>query len=229
MKNINFEKLTLAVAAVLAISSLAAAQQPLAIDDFSTGQYSKVLKTGSDTHTVTGTMLGGSRTTIFVSCPSVHCSGGGQGDNPYDQPNSFDVKPLGKSKGIVILNSAYRTEVMLNLGYGYGSPMNEPLSPTYDRIRLNFDGSNQNINTNIYAGFEEESAFGCWIVPPQFMQPFSVDFPFADFSDPTVFGGLTILNVVFGASEGLNAEMEFGVTSIQAIPIGAAKADITCN
>ena len=229
MKHINFAKLTLAVAAVLVISSLAVAQQPLAIDNFSTGAYQKTIKKGSDTHTETGTMLGDSRVTLFVSCPSVHCGEGGKGDNPYDQPSSIDVKPLSQSTGIVILNSGYKTYTVLNLGYGYGLPMNEPLSPTYDRIRLNFDGSNQNINTNLYAySGGDESTFGCWIVPPEFMQPFSVDIPFTDFSDPTVFGALTNLNVVFGAAEGLNAEMEFGVTSIQAIPTGAPKAG-SCN
>jgi len=129
MKTTRFAFLSaLAVAAIVSVSQNAAAQ--LTIDDFSTGAYSKTLKTGSDTHLQTGTMLGDSRYTLFVSCPSAHCNGGGKGSNPYDQPNSFDVKPLSKSTGIVILNSGYMTYTMLDLGYGYGSPMNEPLSPT---------------------------------------------------------------------------------------------------
>jgi len=141
MKHINFAKLTLALAAVLVISNLAAAQ--LTIDDFSTGAYSSTLKTGSNTHTATGSMLGDSRLTLFVSCPSAHCAGGGKGLNPFDQPSSFTAKVATKSTpSILILESGYMTYPFLDLGYGYGSPMDVNLSSSYDRIRLNFYGSN---------------------------------------------------------------------------------------
>jgi hypothetical protein len=219
----------LAVAAILSISQLASAQ--LTIDDFSTGAYSKTLKTGSDTHTETGAMLGDSRYTLFVSCPSSHCGGGGKGLNPFDQPSSFQVKLASKSApSVLILNSGYMTYPFLDLGYGYGSPMSVDLSSSYDRIRLNFYGSNQSINTNIEVSSSSGmSGLGCNIIPPEFMQPFSVDFPFADFSGSADYGAVTNIFLEFGVSEGLNAEMDFGLTSIQAIPTGAPKGNVTCN
>ena len=219
----------LAVAALLSISQLASAQ--LTIDDFSTGAYSKTLKKASDTHTETGAMLGDSRYTLFVSCPSTHCGNGGKGLNPLDQPSSFDVKAATKSTpSILIFNSGYMAYPFLNLGYGYGSPMTEALAPTYNRIRLNFYGSNQNINSNIeVASAAGSSALGCNIVPPGFMTPFSVDFPFTDFAGTADFGAVTNIYLEIGVSEGLNAEMEFGITSIQAIPTDAPNADVVCE
>jgi hypothetical protein len=229
MKHVQFTKIALAIAAVLTISQFAAAQ--LVLEDFSTGPYQKTLKTGHDSNTQTGKMVGGSRNTIFVSCPDAGCAGGGVGDNPFNQPNSFQIKVKTKTTpSALIFNSGYRTYPVLSLGYGYGAPMMIDLSASYDRIRLNFDGANQVINFNLLVfssiGYSQT---GCNIVAPAFMTPFTIDFPFVYFTSGADFSAVNYMVLEFDVGGGPNMEADFALTSIEAIPIGASPANITCH
>lgn len=228
MKNKRIANLTLALAALLTLSTFASAQ--LLLDDFSTGSYQKTLKTGHDTNTQTGKMVGGSRETYYLSCPDVGCAGGGVGDNPFDQPNSFQIKPKTKTTpSALIFNSGYKTYPVLSLAYGYGSPMTVDLSSSYDRVRLNFNGANQVINFNVLmfssSGYSQS---GCNIVAPGFMTPFTIDFPFVDFTSGADFSSVNYMVLEFDMGGGPNMQADFAVTSFEAIPIGAPPADITC-
>ncbi|MGA2002699.1 MAG: hypothetical protein ABSG70_04920, partial [Terriglobales bacterium] len=227
-KSIRIANLTLAIAAFLTVSTLASAQ--LVLDDFSTGPYQKTLKTGHDTNTQTGKMAGGSRATDYVSCPDAGCAGGGAGDNPFDQPNSFQIKPKTKTTpSALIFNSGYKTYPVLYLSYGYGSPMTIDLSSSYDRIRLNFDGENQVINFNLLVfSSSGYSQTGCNIVAPGYMTPFTIDFPFVDFTSGADFSAVNYMVLEFDVGGGPNMQADFAVTSFEAIPIGAPPADITC-
>lgn len=227
----------LAAAFSLGATQYAAAQ--LVLDDFSSGFYQETLKTGEDNNTQAGKMAGGSRTTVYGSCPNKHCSGGGLGDNPFDQPNSFEIRSgTATSPNALIFNSGYKTFPYLWLKYGYATPMNLDLASDYDRIRVNFDGANQSINFNIEVFSNAGSLYseiGCNLVSPWgFMKPFSADFPFKNFIPGTGtpgadFKGVTNMIFEFGESEGPNMEADYAVTSIQAVPNSDRQAAITCG
>jgi hypothetical protein len=219
------------VACLVAAFSVAATRYTAAqllIDNFSTGAYQKTLITGEDSNTQPGKMWGHSRWTVYGSCPNSNCSGGGVGDNPFGQPNSFEIKSgSSPSHGALIFNSGYKTYPYLALKYGYGKAMKEDLASTYDRIRVHFDGANQSINFNIQVFSNNgslHSEIGCNLQSPGgFMTPFSADFPFKYFTPGTSTGGADFSGINYmifelGESEGPNMEADYAVTSIKAIP-----------
>jgi len=214
----------IAIAAIVSVSQHAAAQ--LVIDDFSSGFYGTTLTKGTAGDTQTGTMAGGSRYTYLAVCdPTNPCSG-----DPFEQPNSYQVKKATKTTpNILIFNTGYKSDAWLSVVYGDNGNMNLALSPTYDRIRLYFNGADQFINFNLVVFTDGAfSGLGC-----NFNQPtgantaFTVDLPFANFGGDADFGDITTMNFEFDASQGNATGEDWALTSIQAVLGG--QADVTCG
>jgi hypothetical protein len=225
-------KMFLVAAAVVAVSQLAFSQ--LTIDDFTTGPYQKTLKSGTDTNFQSGSMAGGSRETYFDACSTKAVCGT---INPFNQASSFQVQPKTKtSPAALVFNGAYKSQAYLGVLYGFSAPMTLDLSG-YDRLRVTFDSADQGVNFNIVVwsnGGAFYSQTGCWLSDPGLGTSFSVDFPFADFTPGTGtpgadFSGINYMDFLFDAAQGAYTGEDWAVTSIQAIPIGAPAATITCN
>ncbi len=226
-------KMFLVAVAVVAVSQLAFSQ--LTIDDFSTGPYSKSLKSGTDTNLQSGSMAGGSRETYFVACATkADCAT----INPFNQASSFDVQQKTKtSPNALVFNGAYKSDAYLGVLYGFSAPMTLDLSASYDRLRVTFDSADQGVNFNIVVWSNNGALYsqtGCWLSDPGLNTAFSVDFPFADFSPGTGtpgadFSDINYMDFLFDAAQGAYTGEDWAVTSIQAIPIGAPAATVTCD
>jgi len=219
----------LAVAVVVGLPKLAFSQ--LLFDDFSTGLYQKTLKSGSDTNFQSGAMIGGSRETTFIACVSP-CSK----YNPFNQPSSFQVRAQTKiTPSALIFNEGYKSQADLGVGYGFSTPLSLNLASAYDRLRVNFDGANETVNFNIIVwstGGTLYSQIGCNLLGSG--TPFSVDFPFVDFTPGggtpgASFSDITNMELELSVAQGSMGGATYAVTSFQAMPIGAPKADITCT
>jgi hypothetical protein len=226
IKHNRFTVTVFAIATLLSISKLAAAQ--LLLDDFSTGKYGKQLLSGSNTNSQTGSMIGGTRETVFFVCPPGPCGA----YNRFGQTGSFQVRAKTKTTpSALIYNSGYKVSPRLDVFYGSGAPMNLDLSTLYDRFRVTFDGSDLSVNFNIVAWTGTlYSQTGCNIDPS--ITSFTIDFPFANFAPGggtpgADFGGVTLLDFIFQSGSAIGGN-DWAVTSFQAIPIGAPPADITC-
>jgi hypothetical protein len=211
----------LGASVMIAISQFAGAQ--LVLDDFSTGPYQKTLTSGADTNLQFGSMLGNSRVTSLNICPPAQCNGHGL----FKQSTSFQIEGTTKSApAALVYNSGYKTEGYLDVLYGKSAPLNLDLASGYDRIRLNFDGADGFVNLNIVVYTNGLfSSIECNLADHSYARPFSVDFPFSDFTAGADFRDVTQIALVFGNSEGGN----FAVTSVEAIPARAPAADITCR
>ncbi|MGO8986762.1 MAG: hypothetical protein ACLPHI_05225 [Terriglobales bacterium] len=222
----RFAKLALAIIAIVTLSQFAAAQ--LLLDDFSTGKYEKSLKSGTDTNTQSGTMIGGNRETEFFVCPPGPCGS----YNLFAQPASFQVRPKTKTTSSALIQSAgYKVSPRLDVFYGSSAPLNLDLSSLYDRFRLTFDGSDLGVNFNILVwtgGLYSQT--GCNIDAS--ITSFTIDFPFANFTPGqgtpgADFSDLTLMDFIFQSDSGIGGN-SWAVTSFQAIPIGAPPGNITC-
>jgi hypothetical protein len=163
-------------AVVLAAPPFAGAAER-ALDDFTTGPKVSFLFTGDDTSQQAGTMVGGFRRTHFLVAPFPIAHGG-----------LFHI-PAG---GPLIVSCGYKVAHRLELIYGVdGSGANAPLNldlSAYDRLVVDFDGSDAGINFNIVVFW----ASGAYYSIQGFNLdasnlPFSVTFPFSLFL-PTVPG-----------------------------------------
>src|SRR5271163_3576748 len=133
---------------VLLFMSAQFAAAQLTLDDFSTGPYSKTLKSGTDTDRQSGAMVGGSRETSFFVCPTGPCGA----YNLYAQPASFQIRGKTKTTPAALIQSAgYKVSPRIDVEYGTGAAMSLDLSSSYDRFRLAFDGSDLSVNFNILA------------------------------------------------------------------------------
>lgn len=104
---------------VLALATLfqGVAVAQLTLDDLSTGAYKKTLSTGSDDHTVTGTMIGGERKTYFRVCQQTPRKAG---ENEFSQSATFQTRPS-KTAGVpsaLILSSGYKTFPLVEVFWG---------------------------------------------------------------------------------------------------------------
>jgi len=226
MKHTRFAKLAVAIVAIVTLSQLAVAQ--LVLDDFSTGFYQKTLKSRTDTNTQSGSRIGGSRETTFVACsPASAC----KTVNPFGQPSSFQIRAKTKTTpNALVFNSGYKADSYLDIGYGYGSSMTLNLASSYDRIRVSFDGADQVVNFNLLV-FSNDAGYsqtGCNLVFPGLLTPFTVDFPFSDFTPGADFSDINYMVFLFDEAQGAYSGEDWAVTSFQAIPIGEPPADITC-
>jgi hypothetical protein len=227
MKNTQFVKMILAVAAILAVPQQAFSQ--LVLDNFSTGSYEKSLKAGSDTNVQSGGMIGGNRATTFFMCPPGPCGL----DNQFDQAASFQIRPKTKiAPAALVFSAGYKVSPRLDVYYGSPTALSLNLS-AYDRLRVNFDGANQGMNYNILVftnGLYSQT--GCNLSPPFYGAPYSVDFPFADFTPGqgtpgADFSNITLIDFI-DQSEGAFYAANWAITSFEAIPIGAPPGDVTC-
>jgi hypothetical protein len=230
--NNTLAKMILATAALFIIPQLAFSQ--LLIDDFSTGPYQKALKSGTDTNFQSGSMVGGSRETSFFACVPTDCGRW----NPFGQPSSFQIQPKTKtSPAALVFNGAYKSQAYLGVLYGFSAPMTLELASSYDRLRVTFDSADQAVNFNIIVwsnGGALYSQTGCWLSDPGAGTSFTVDFPFADFTPGggtpgASFSGINYMEFLFDGAQGTLTGEDWAVTSLQAIPIGAPAANVTCN
>ncbi|MGO4885964.1 MAG: hypothetical protein ACLP59_34845 [Bryobacteraceae bacterium] len=212
--------------AFLLVPELALAQ--LVIDNFKTGKYEKTLKSGSDTNTQSGSMMGSSRQTEFLVCSTSPCGA----SNPFAQPGSFEVRPATKTTPAALIQSAgYKVGPRLDVFYGSTAPLNLNLSGQYDRFRLTFDGSDLSVNFNLVVWTGTlYSQTGCNIDPR--ITSFTIDFPFEYFTPGGAtsganFGDITLMDFIFQTDSAIGGN-SWAVTSFKAIPIGAPPADITC-
>ena len=217
---------SLLAVALAGMSRMATAQ--LTLDDFSTGQYQKMLKYGRDTNFQTGKMVGGLRETDF--CVSKPCSGQ---TNPFGQTGSFQISPAtNTSPSALIYSTGYKVLPRLVLIYGQGGPLNLALAPAYDRLRLSFDGNNSVTNFLIYAwsGSTNVSTLACHIAFNPY--PFTVDLPFADFKldggTGVDFTNVSAMSLVFTQDYTVGGT-DWAITSFEAIPTGAPPGNVICN
>lgn len=228
--NNTMTKMIFAAAVLFIVPQMAFSQ--LLIDDFSTGPYQKAIKSGTDTNFQSGSMIGGSRETSFFACVPTNCGKW----NPFGQASSFEVR--GKTKttpSALIFNGAYKSQAYLGVLYGFSAPMTIDLS-SYDRFRVTFDSADQGVNFNIVVwsnGGALYSQTGCWLSDPGQGTSFSVDFPFADFTPGggtpgASFSGINYMDFLFDAAQGTLTGEDWAVTSLQAIPIDAPPANVTC-
>ena len=211
----------LATILVLPLASVAHAQ--LTLDDFSTGLYKKQLSSGHDTNTQAGTMIGGNRLTVFSVCQTNPCGA----SNPFAQSASFQVRQKTKlTPSALIFSSGYKVAPRLDVEYGSTGPLNLNLGSNYDRIRVNFDGSDLFVNFNIlvFTG-TSYSQTGCNLAAST--NPVSIDFPFAYFTKGADFTNISSIDFIFQSSSAIGAN-DWAVTSFQAIPTGDPPAQITC-
>jgi len=211
MKHINFAKLTLAVAAVLVISSFAAAQKPLTIDSFSSGFYTKTLTQGSGYYTQTGNMAGGSRDVYLGVCGDP-CTA-----NPFGQPVTFQVKKAANGEpNALIFDTGYKANGNLQVIYGEGGNMNLNLSP-YDRFRLYFDGADQGINFDMIVYTDGNySSTGCNFNDPGLLTNFTLEVPFEYITGDADFTDITAVGFSFDVAQGSGGE-DWAVTYIEAV------------
>jgi hypothetical protein len=224
----TFTLILLAVAALAGMPRMASAQPTLTLDDFSTGTYQKTLKSGEDLNFQTGTMVGGQRETDF--CVSRPCSGQ---TNPFGQAGSFQIAPAtNRTPSALIYSTGYKVLPRLVLVYGQSAALNLALAPTYDRLRLSFDGNNSVTNFLIYAfsGNSNVSTLACHI--PFNPYPFTVDLPFADFKldggTGTDFTNISAMSLVFTQDFTVGGT-DWAITSFAAIPTGAPPGNFICN
>lgn len=190
-----------------------ASSQTLPLDDFSSGSYGVQLSSGRDDARQTGIMVGGERQTVFIVCATNPC-----GDaNPFSQPASVAIQAGSDSRPSALIQSAgYKTYPRLEAYYGLGAPLDlHLLDRHYDRIRVNFDGSDGVINFNIEvfspSGY---SLLGCNLEVSA--TPVSIDFPFADFQGQASFNQIDSIALIFQAGTAIGGN-DWAVSSFEAV------------
>jgi hypothetical protein len=211
-----------AVLLMAVVAPFSAQAQNLTIDNFSTAPYKKQLMSGSDQHTQAGTMLGGSRYTDFVVCEPTPCH------TAFNQPGSFQIRPDRRGTSALIHSAGYKVYPRLVVEYGAANPLQLNLSGSYDRLRVNFDGSDQVVNFNIVV-FSPSGYYQSGCNLDLGTNPVSVDFPLADFSNSG--GDFTNVSTIAyvmqtGSAVGAN---DWAITSFEAVPAGAPPAQIICH
>jgi hypothetical protein len=215
------------VVITIAIRCQQIAVAQLTIDDFSSGAYKKTLATGDDTHTVTGTMLGGERYTYFRVCQQIPCK---TAENEFAQSATFQTR-LSKKAGVpsaLIVSGGYKTFPLVQAFWGAHTPLHLDLTQ-YDRLRVSFDGIGQVLNFNVQLYSAAGSGqLGCNLLPVQTAQPpYTVDFPFVYFAsgdgthiDFTEITYLDLLAFVGG---------DYAITKYEIIPASVPAASLTCT
>ena len=213
---------------VLAIAALCqgVAVAQLTIDDFSSGAYKKALATGDDTHTVTGTMLGGERYTYFRVCNQIPCK---TAENEFGQSSTFQTRPS-KEAGVpsaLIMNSGYKMFPLVQVFWVAHTPLHQDLTP-YDRLRVTFDGIGQVLNFNVQLySLTGSGQLGCNLLPVLQATPFTVDFPLVDFvsGDGTQidFTNITMVDMLSFVGG------DYAITNYEAIPASMPAASLTCT
>ena len=219
MKLTRFAKALLLFAAALVLTQPAKSAN-LILDDFSTGPYQKQLASGQDVAPQAGMMIGGERETVFTVC-----QGPCGAQNPFDQEAAFEIRP--GSPSALIYSAGYKVYPRLEVAYGVATPLQLDLGSNYNRIRVNFDGSDLVVNFNIlvFTG-TDYSQTGCNLAAST--NPVSIDFPFADFTVGADFNNITAIDFIFQSGSAVGAN-DWAVTSFEAVPTDAPPAEITCH
>jgi len=223
----RFLSTALLIMAAIAMAEGASAQ--LVLDNFSTGAYRKQFASGDDVNVQTGSMIGGHRETAFLVCPPGPCGV----SNRFGQSASMQIRPATKfAPSALVYSAGYKVFPRVDVVYGSAAPLNLALAPTYDRIRVHFDGNDLVLNFNIVAftaGLYSQT--GCNLLPS--IGPVSIDFPLLDFSPGSGtpgadFNNITSIDFIFQSGSAVGAN-DWAVTSFEAIPAGTPPAPITCH
>ena len=212
----------LALSVVLGASQFSRAQ--ILIDDFSTGAYkSPEFKTGVHTSGQNGSMLGLNRSTGFSICKAQTCAT----VNPYKQAMSYAFLPTTTAAPAAMIQSVgYGAAPRIDMGYGFGAPMDQDFSST-DRIQINFRGLSQylNFNLQVFTG-TSWGQNGCNLPPST--APFTVELPYTGFTGPGFDKNhVNFLNFIFQDGSPIGG-VNFAIASIRAVNGGAPGA-IVCH
>lgn len=190
--------------------SIATAQ--LTIDDFTTGPKVSFLVSGTDSGIQAGSMVGGFRSTHFLVAPF-----------PVAHPGLLQIR----QNGPLIVSCGYKVAHRLDLGYGVDAsgtsvPLNLNLS-AFSRLVVDFDASDAGLNFNIVL-FWASGAF--WAIQGFNLGasnvPFSVSFPFANFT-PGVpgtavdFSDIDFIAVIAQTGSPIGSN-DYAINSIKAVP-----------
>jgi hypothetical protein len=226
----QIQQILFVLAIAILCQGMAVAQ--LTIDDFSSGAYKKILSTGSDDHTVTGTMIGGERKTYFRVCQQIPCKAA---ENEFAQSVTFQTRPS-KTAGVpsaLILSSGYKTFPLIEVFWGIDGqnnvvPLHLDLTP-YDRLRVSFDGLTEALNFNLQLYTPTGNAqLGCNLLPVQPVPPpYTVDFPLTDFilvgGTAIDFSNITYIDLL------ANLGGSYAITKYEAVPASTPPASFTCT
>jgi hypothetical protein len=211
-----FSLIALTVVALAVTPGSVTAQ--LVIDNFTSGPYQKTLTTGFDQNVQTGSMRGGERFTTFFFCLTKTCA---PQANPFNQAGSFQISPSTPAgKSALIYSAGYKATPELVVIYGQSAPLNLNIGPpTYDRLRLRFDGNTGVTNFLIYAwsGNTNVSTLSCHIFPHEY--GFTVDLPYVNFlwkaGTGVDFSNISAMSLVF-TDDFITGGNDWAITSFEA-------------
>jgi hypothetical protein len=202
------------------------------LDDFSTGPYQKTLTTGFDQSFQTGGMIGSERFTTFFFCLTKTCA---PQANPFGQAGSFQISPATPTAPSALIYSAgYKATPELVVIYGQRASLNlkKIPPPTYDRLRLSFDGNTAITNFLIYAwsGNTNVSTLSCHIFPHEY--PFTVDLPYENFQlkagTGADFTNISAMSLVL-TDDFITGGNDWAITKFEGILDIAPLGDVTCD
>jgi hypothetical protein len=214
-------RVTLSAALALALAPHAMRGQTLNIDNFKTGS-GKIgpLTTTKVTASQTGTgIVGGTRTTTLDQT----------GGSEFDQPSTVQFRPSSKTSvpSAMIWTNGYKAYPRIDLVYGSATSLGLNLS-AYDRIRVTFNGLQQELNFNLEA-WDASNVYGtCGINLSYYLTTFTVDFPLSAITGVGTVNWSNIASFDFIFQGGYDGSPNLALTSIQAIPASTPPGTVTC-
>jgi hypothetical protein len=211
--------------AIVALSASTLAAQDLVFDSFSEGAGSLSVVTGTKSVTQTGAGIVGGNRTIQLAYPS--------GDNLYGQPVEVKVQPQsgGGPASALVSSVGYQAYGRLTVEYGQTAALGLNLtSPVaYNHLRLNFAALSGPLNLNVdaFSGVNNEGE-ACGIFLPASLTPFTVDFPFVNYPDPSWFSNVETLVIIFQGGQ-VYGGPNLAITEFSAGTSTDPKATFTCG
>jgi hypothetical protein len=204
----------------LAVADASCSSSSLVIDDYSSGQYRVTLRPAGRLVMAVrrGSMIGGSRLTIFSSAA-----------NRFNQRATLDIGP-GDSSALVIdtgIHVSHRLEMYygfdLRRGQVIPTPLNLDLS-CFSKFRVHFNANDQGINVTmqVTAGNNPGNRAQHALNIPGHTDgaPFVVDFPFSDF-EPNAgplpnFTDIDLIDIISQTGSAIGAN-DYAITLIEAV------------
>ena len=190
--------LVVTVSATALLSALPVSAQTT-VDDFKSGRYSVVIRSGEDAKVQPGTMMGSNRYTRIIV--------GDEAANPRGGVGVLDiVEGSDPDHGHFVVSAGYQVYPRIEVLYGVDAlgqlaPLHTNLAALGDRFRLHFDGSDSQVSvivevfTNgVYAILADT------LVPSR--QPSTMDFNFADFQGDVDWQNIDYIALIVQANFG---------------------------
>jgi len=213
----------LVVAIVAALPQVAGASCPssLVIDDFSSGEYRVTLRPDGRlvTNIRSGSMIGGSRYTIFLSAA-----------NLFNRRAALDIGPAGSS--VMIVDTGIHVNHRLEVHYGFGlqrgkvvpTPLNLDLG-CFSKFRVHFNSNDLRVlfTMEVTAGNNpgNKALHSVHVNAPSSPDPFVVDVPFTDIvanAGPRPdFTDIDMIDLIFQTGSAIGAN-DYAITLIEAVP-----------